>query len=232
MKPTTSLKASTGSLRAGFSSKTSTRKNWCPLQGQSRKSPSWKSSLEDAFLWIGGWRPSITYHLLYSKSGLQLEARLAELIRGLSTGDLGDLYPNQLHQVNELQKDTIREEREITEKHAKLQETVADPSMVELSHVVTELLREERASAVEDSQVEATLTSKEDRLVEVMQTADDLRLKTLKQVVEVLTPAQSVHFFIAAAELHLRIHEWGKKLDNQNHTTNSPDLANGDGHSQ
>lgn len=209
------------------------KSRWAKNHVMSMFTPSWRSSLEDAFLWIGGWRPSITYHLLYSKSGLQLEARVAELIRGLSTGDLGDLSPNQLYQVNELQKNTIREERDITEKHAKLQETVADTSTVELSHVVTELLREEeRASAVEDGQVEANLTSKENRLVEVMQKADDLRLKTLKQVVEVLTPAQSVHFFIAAAELHLRVHEWGKRLDARNNTTNSPNMANDNGHSQ
>lgn len=63
-------------------------------------SPTWRSTLEDAFLWIGGWRPSMAIHLLYSKSGLQLEAKLAELIRGLSTGDLADLSPSQLIQVS------------------------------------------------------------------------------------------------------------------------------------
>ena len=54
-------------------------------------SPTWRSTLEDAFLWIGGWRPSKAFHLLYSKSGLQFEARLHELIQGLKTFDLGDL---------------------------------------------------------------------------------------------------------------------------------------------
>ncbi|KAL2521260.1 protein DOG1-like 3 [Forsythia ovata] len=85
----------------------------------------------------------MTFHLLYSKSGMQLEARLDELIRGLSTGDLGDLSPCQLQQVNELHKNTIKKEKDSTEKYAKLQETVADTSMVELSHAATELMREE-----------------------------------------------------------------------------------------
>ncbi|KAF9604283.1 hypothetical protein IFM89_004989 [Coptis chinensis] len=48
-------------------------------------SPSWTSTLEDAFLWIGGWRPSMAFHLLYSKFGLQMESKLAEIIRGLGT---------------------------------------------------------------------------------------------------------------------------------------------------
>lgn len=63
--------------------------------------PTWRSSLEDAFMWVGGWRPSMAFHLLYSKSGIQLESRLIELVRGFSTGDLGDLSPIQLEQVNE-----------------------------------------------------------------------------------------------------------------------------------
>ncbi|PIN21223.1 hypothetical protein CDL12_06069 [Handroanthus impetiginosus] len=185
--------------------------------------PSWRSSLEDAFLWIGGWRPSMAFHLFYSKSGLQLEAKLAEIIRGLSTGDLGDLTPTQLGQVNELQKVTIREEKEISEKLAKQQETVADSTMVELSHAVTEAMREsgdDIATAADDGRVEASLATKEEGLAEVLRRADDLRLKTLKEVVSVLTPAQGVHFLIAAAELHLRIHEWGRKKDatrHQNH---------------
>jgi hypothetical protein len=54
--------------------------------------------------------------------------------------DLGDLSPTQLTHVDELQRRTIREERDITEKMAKIQETVADQSMFELSHIVTELI--------------------------------------------------------------------------------------------
>ncbi|KAL2469944.1 3-dehydrosphinganine reductase TSC10A [Abeliophyllum distichum] len=96
---------------------------WSALGGEIPPFASWRSSLEDAFLWIGGWWPSMTFHLLYSKSGLQLEARLAEFIRGLSTGDLGDLSPCQLQLVNELQKNTIMKEKDSTEKYAKLQET-------------------------------------------------------------------------------------------------------------
>lgn len=61
--------------------------------------PTWRSSLEDAFLWIGGWRPTMAFHLLYSKSGLQFQDRLADLIQGLSTGDLADLSAAQLNQV-------------------------------------------------------------------------------------------------------------------------------------
>ncbi|XP_056168542.1 protein DOG1-like 3 [Syzygium oleosum] len=182
-------------------------------------SPAWRSSLEDAFLWIGGWHPSMAFHLLYSKSGFQLEAHLAELLRGLTTGDLADLCPSQLALIDDLQRSTIREEKAITEKFAKHQEMVANVSMVELSHAVTEMNRTAGRQAVAENEtameeeVESTLAAKEKGLEEILQMADDLRLITLKEILNILCPMQSVHFLIAAAELHLRIHEWGKKKE-------------------
>lgn len=173
-------------------------------------SPTWTSSLEDAFLWIGGWRPSMAFHLLYSKSGLQMEAKLAELIKGPCSNDLGGLSPSQLKEVDELQRITIKEERELTEEMAKHQETVADESMVELSHLVTGLRNGESTG---DDPVDSTLAPKEEGLLKILRKADDLRLRTLKGVISILCPIQAVHFLIAAAELHLRIHEWGQKKD-------------------
>lgn len=134
-------------------------------------------------------------------------------MRGLTTGDLGDLSPDQIKRTNELQMRTIHEERVLTEKHAKVQESVADKSMVELSNLVSEMMRneDEDEGEGEGERVELTLEMKKDEMEELLHMADDLRLKTLKAVIEILTPLQGVHFLIAAAELHLRLHEWGKK---------------------
>ncbi|KAL0323331.1 UNVERIFIED_CONTAM: Transcription factor TGA5 [Sesamum angustifolium] len=94
-------------------------------------SAPWKTALEDAFNWVGGWRPSAAFHLLYSKSGLQLEAKLAELMKGEDMGDLSDLSSAQLSRMDKLQRITIQQEREVSEK-------VADQEMVELSRDVSE----------------------------------------------------------------------------------------------
>ncbi|PON79897.1 TGA transcription factor [Trema orientale] len=180
--------------------------------------PSWRSSLEEAFLWIGGWRPSMAFHLLYSKSGLQLEAAAGSLggwLKGMTMArDLASLSPGQLSRLDVSQMKTIKEEKDITEKMAKKQEKLAGPDMVELSHVVTELMMsQDEPDQTEPNRVESVLAPKEKGLEEVLQRADDLRLRTLKGVIEVLTPDQAVHFLIAAAELHLRLHEWGRKRD-------------------
>lgn len=97
----------------------------------------------------------------------------------------------------------------INEKHAKLQETMALWSC-------PKLMREEEAMA-----------PKEDGLVDVMQRAE-LLMKYLRfERVIILTQVQAAHFLIAAVELHLRIHEWGKRRDAQKArtTTNSPATA-------
>ncbi|EYU23360.1 hypothetical protein ABFS82_01G062600 [Erythranthe guttata] len=206
-----------------------TKSMWAKKDILSMFSPTWTHSLEKAFMWAGGWRPATTFHLLYSKCGLQLEAAFEDdyhLPSGLNTGDLGDLSHSQMVRVDELHKRTLWEEKMITEKLAKKQETIADSSMVGLTHsVATELMiRVEEHDHDQQVVVDAALASKEKGLVVILQMADDLRLKTLKQLILILSPIQGVHFLIAAAELHLKIHEWGKNRDasrkrRRHHTT-------------
>ncbi|PRQ49570.1 putative transcription factor TGA like domain-containing protein [Rosa chinensis] len=195
------------------------KSQWVEQDALEMLSPPWTSSLEHAFLWLGGWRPSMAFHLLYSKSGMQLEACFAELMRGssLSTGDLGDLSQCQLTMVDKLQRRTIEEEKHVSEKMAKLQETMADTAMVELSHVVSEMMRNnnghEEGIDDQEKRIESTLASKEEGLEKILHKADDLRLRTLNNITQILSSIQAVHFLIAAAELHLRLHDWGKMKD-------------------
>lgn len=159
-------------------------------------------------------------HLLYSKSSLQFESKFNDWIQGILTKhDLGDLTRSQLSLIDELQKQTIIEEKEITGKMAKQQEKAADMDMMGLSHLVSEAMREEekgtraRDHEAELSQTESILNPEEKGFKEILEKADNLRLRTLGSVIEILSATQAVHFLIAAAELHLRLHEWGKAKD-------------------
>ncbi|KAL7122839.1 hypothetical protein ACP275_01G069200 [Erythranthe tilingii] len=199
-----------------------TKSMWAKKDILSMFSPTWTHSLEKAFMWAGGWRPATAFHLLYSKCGLQLEAAFEDdyhLPTGLnSTGDLGDLSHSQMVRVDELHKSTLREEKMITEKLAKKQETIADSSMVGLTHSQTTELMIRMEEHDQLGLVDAALAPKEKGLVGILQMADELRLKTLKELILILTPIQGVYFLIAAAELHLKIHEWGKNRDaSRNH---------------
>ncbi|XP_027093011.1 protein DOG1-like 4 [Coffea arabica] len=197
-----------------------TKSEWADKNILQILSPPWTSSLEDAFLWIGGWRPTMAIHLLYSKSSLQFESKFNDWMQGkLTKHDLGDLTESQISLIDELQKNTIIEEKEITGKMAKQQEKAAGADMVELSHLVSEALREEekgtkaRDHEAEQSQAESSLSPKEKGFKKILEKADNLRLRTLKSIIDALSATQAVHFLIAAAELHLRLHEWGKARD-------------------
>ncbi|XP_008793320.3 protein DOG1-like 4 [Phoenix dactylifera] len=180
-------------------------------------SPTWTSSSENLFLWVGGWRPSVAFHLIYSKSGIQLESQLAKVIRGASTRDLADLSQGQLKRIDELQRRTIRIEKEISEEEARTQEGVADKQMVLLSHVLREMGRDGKAAEM----MEPAMQDKRAGMERVLERADALRQETLKGVVEILRPMQTIHFLITAAELRLRVREYGMKKDAEKGTASS-----------
>lgn len=53
------------------------------------------------------------------------------------------------------------------------------------------------------------------RLASIVKKADDLRLRTISNMVELLTPQQAVEFLIAAGELQFGVYEWGRRLDHR-----------------
>nr|GMC66689.1 protein DOG1-like 3 [Ipomoea batatas] len=86
--------------------------------------------------------------------------------------------------IDELQRKTIMEEKELDEKNGQVQESVADASMVEMSHMVTKLTmagdETMEEHGLQDERVASALAPKEKAMVDILQNADDLRLSTLK----------------------------------------------------
>ncbi|XP_055960806.1 protein DOG1-like 4 [Mercurialis annua] len=58
----------------------------------------WASWLERSLHWIAGWRPTTLFHLVYTESSILFESHIVDILRGLRTGDLGDLSPTQFRQ--------------------------------------------------------------------------------------------------------------------------------------
>lgn len=56
---------------------------------------------------------------------------------------------------------------------------------------------------------------KMERLAEILEKADRLRLGTIESLVELLTPQQAAEFLVAAAELQFGIRGWGLQQDRQ-----------------
>ncbi|CAL1373249.1 unnamed protein product [Linum trigynum] len=151
----------------------------------------WASSLERSLHWIAGWRPTTLFHLVYTESSILFESHIVDILKGRNTGDLGDLSPTQFRRVSELQCDTVREENAITDELSEWQDGASD--LVGCS--------------TED------VERKVSKLVGILRKADHLRLKTVRQLVELLTPQQAVEFLIAAAELQFGVRGWGQEQD-------------------
>lgn len=166
-------------------------------------SPTWCTSLENSYLWIAGCRPSMSIRLIYSLCGSQLEAQLAEFLQGVRRGNLAELSANQLTQINSLQCKTVREEDKLSSRMASIQEDMADHPLVGMAS--------RRGGSDED--VDRAIEERVGALSSVLVDADKLRVSTIKDLVDVLTPPQAVDLLIAAKQLHISIHEWGKRRD-------------------
>lgn len=86
---------------------------------------------------------------------------------------------------------------------------------MEEENAITEELSEWQDGASEVIGERDDFEKKMGRLISVIKRADDLRLKTVRKVVELLTPQQAVEFLIGAAELQFGIRGWGINHDRQ-----------------
>ncbi|KAK9153963.1 hypothetical protein Sjap_001443 [Stephania japonica] len=151
-------------------------------------SPSWFSTLERSFLWIGGFKPGLVFELL-----------------GSAVGDLGS---EQMVLIERLKGETRAAEKELEEEMAGVQESVAAPPLLEMARRAGRLVNRERRSGVDT--VLETLRSSMQVLVE---NADHLRAMTTSKVIEVLSPEQGVKLLAAAAQLQLKIRMRGEQRD-------------------
>ena len=153
-------------------------------------SAPWASPVErGAAYWLAGWRPTTLVHLLYTESGRRFEAQLPDLLLGVSSGNLGDLSPSQLAQIDDLQRRTVAEEDGLSREMALVQEghgAVAAGGEVDVDGIVG-------------------------RVRGVLGRADALRLRTVKRAVEILEPAQAAELLVAAADMEIGFREFGLK---------------------
>ncbi|QHO29106.1 hypothetical protein HN873_024442 [Arachis hypogaea] len=150
----------------------------------------WATTLERSLHWVTGWRPTTAFHLVYTESSVLFESHIGDILRGVNTGDLGDLSPTQFRRVSELQCDTVKEENQITDELSDWQDTA--------SHLMGP--RAESKERIE-------------RLICIIKKADDLRLRTMRSVVRLLSPQQAIEFLIASAEMLVGIRGWGSNHD-------------------
>ncbi|ESW12263.1 hypothetical protein PHAVU_008G097900 [Phaseolus vulgaris] len=155
-------------------------------------SPPWFSSLEKSFLWVGGFKPGVAFQVVNTA--------------------LRDLTEDQKEKMSKLKKESKVKERTLNDDLAKLQESVADPPLVDMARSQGRLCFS-RSFMVDQGLVPSAFKEKLENLVA---DADALRTDTALKIMKILRPAQIVSFMVSAAELQIKIRSWGLDKDAQN----------------
>lgn len=144
--------------------------------------------------------------LVYFLVGSELDAQLEQYLKGEKMGTLSEISATQMNQINCLHMKTVREEEQISSRMASLQEDVVDEPLA--------VIAKESTYAGEPSEkANSALAGHVSSLGRMLLDADKLRMSTLKELTEILTPLQAVDLLVCAKKLHLSLHEWGKRWD-------------------
>ncbi|KAI3466744.1 hypothetical protein Pfo_023407 [Paulownia fortunei] len=170
--------------------------------------PVWLSPLENAHLWITGWKPSIAFRLIES----------------LRSARLSGMTEEQVKKIEALRVKIKVEEERVEREMERQQVAMADRNMVELARLESRAKKSGSSAAVTqvNGLVEVALQGLLAGLEKVMKMADCVRLKTLKGVLDILSPTQAVDFLASKSMLQIQIKKWGKKREEKcfNHIEN------------
>ncbi|KAJ4851406.1 hypothetical protein Tsubulata_014743, partial [Turnera subulata] len=173
--------------------------------------PTWHSSLSNSLLWIGGCRPTIFIRLIYAACASEAETLLSQYLAGGSSRDtLGGLSARQLNLVNELHCKTLKHEEKLTSLLASLQEEMADEPIYQIAKDRT------LGCPMGYEEVREVFQNHDRAMAGILREAELLRLNTLKELLEILTPRQGVELLAAGKKLHFCLHQWGKERDQLN----------------
>ncbi|XP_058749600.1 protein DOG1-like 4 [Vicia villosa] len=147
-------------------------------------SPTWVTPLENSYLWITGWKPSTVFRIL----------------------EKFDMTDEEKKKIDGLRMKTKMEEEKVEGEMERQQVAMADLKMVKLAKISC---RGRKDDARVDGLVEVALKGVFGGLEKVMKSSDCVRLKTLKGVLDVLTPIQSLHFLAAHIGMQLSLRQLG-----------------------
>ncbi|CAI9087260.1 OLC1v1021287C2 [Oldenlandia corymbosa var. corymbosa] len=166
--------------------------------------PIWLTPLETAFSWMTGWKPSTFFRVVNSlhKTGQSPP----------SPGPAAELTDQQLQRIESLRVRIRLEEDKVEREMERQQVSMADPKFVELTRLVGLIRSGDRPMSPDvDLMVSAALKGLLNGLETVIKMADCVRLKTLKGILDVLNPIQSLEFLAASALLLVQMRKLGKK---------------------
>ncbi|KAK6917697.1 Transcription factor TGA like domain [Dillenia turbinata] len=174
-------------------------------------SPQWLSPLENAYTWMTGWKPSMVFRLIDSLSHHHRVPSQGPSLRQLSD--------EQIKNIQELRNRIRLDEEKVEREMERQQVALADRGMVELARLASRVTVRDGGRGTESAAVrvegllESALKGLLTGLEKVMKSADCVRLKTFKGVLDVLTPLQCIQLLAAFSMRQVQLREWGKKIE-------------------
>lgn len=157
------------------------------------------SAVEIALMWVGRWRPTSAIVLVYSAMGMDPKGINKEY-QGIKNRDFINVSPlseKQLSGLSSLQKHASQVESDISQQVAMIQMLLVEQNTVAALRL-GETCSVEMCDFLAFQQV---LDAKLKEVQALLQSADNLRVHTLRMVLELLTPLQATYCFLAAHKL-------------------------------
>ncbi|CAA2937399.1 DOG1-like 4 [Olea europaea subsp. europaea] len=165
--------------------------------------PVWLSPVENVNLWITGWKPSIAFRLIESLRKIQSPG-----------ASLATMTEEQVKKIEALRVKIKMDEEKVEREFERQQVGIADRKMVKLAALEKRVVKNGESAVTQlNGLVEVAIKGLLGGLENVMKMADCVRLKTLKGVLDILTPIQSVNFLAAMSTVQIQMRKWGKKHD-------------------
>ncbi|XP_057985348.1 protein DOG1-like 4 [Hevea brasiliensis] len=161
--------------------------------------PIWISPLENVYSWVTRWKPLAVF-------------KLGNSIRtnGVPSLSLVELTQEHMRKIETLRVKIRLEEERVEREMERQQVVVVDRKMAELVRLVVRVKNGEEVRQVERL-VQVALKGVMAGLEKVMKAVDCVRLRTLKGVLDVLSPLQCVEFLAGIGILQILLRQWGKK---------------------
>ncbi|QCD76866.1 protein DOG1-like 4 [Vigna unguiculata] len=155
-------------------------------------SPPWMNPLEHAQLWMTGWKPSTVFRQLENLK---------------KKGNVFVMTEEQEKRMEDLKVRVRMEEDKVEREMERQHVAMADRKMVQLSKISTSRPSRGGPNSVTEVAVKEVVVG----LERVMKASDCVRLKTLKGVLDLLSPMQGVDFLAMNITTQLRFRQWGTK---------------------
>ncbi|KAL3506337.1 hypothetical protein ACH5RR_031719 [Cinchona calisaya] len=153
-------------------------------------SPPWMNSFERTLLWISEFKPSMVFPLIKNS------------LKECLTSD-------QVEKIEEIKAQTKREEKEVEQAMATVQESIAAPPIFEL------MRRFGRLVDGEISELDEAMEKFKENMKMVVENADALRGSTVRKLMGILSPFQTAKFLAASAQFVVQARMWGSERDAQ-----------------